>query len=86
MTLPPLEPYFYQILAPHARGRFVDADMILARFLADHSGVDIDNALFYAALGDFCSNRLGCFGAQEPNPRRKGGWVMRYYDLSFYDG
>ena len=80
---PPLEPYFYDILAPHSRGQFVDADQILGRFLIDHPGVDVDASLFYDELYSFCANRLGCFGKMEPNPRRQDDRVMRYYDLSF---
>lgn len=80
---PPLEPYFYAVLAPHSRGRFVDADQILGRFLIDHPDVDIDASTFYDELYSFCGNRLGCFGQMEPDPRRQGYLVMRYYDLSF---
>ena len=80
---PPLEPYFYDILAHHSRGRFVDADQVFGRFLVDHTGVDIDASAFYDELYSFCADRLGCFGRMEPNPRRKGYWVMRYYDLAF---
>jgi len=79
---PPLEPYFYDILTHHSRGQFVDADQIFGRFLVDHPGVDIDASLFYDELYVFCGNRLGCFGKMEPNPRRTGYWVMRYYDLA----
>lgn len=80
---PPLEPYFYDVLAPHSRGQFVDADQILGRFLIDYTGVDIDASTFYDELYSFCANRLGCFGKMEPNPRHQGYWVMRYYDLAF---
>ena len=80
---PPLEPYFYGILAPHARGQFVDADQIFDRFLIDHSGVDIDASTFYDELYSFCADRLGCFGQMEPDPRHQGYLVMRYYDLAF---
>ena len=72
---PPLEPYFYGIRAPHARGQFVDADQIFDRFLIDKPGVDIDASTFYDELYSFCADRLGCFGKMEPNPRRwrRGG-------------
>ena len=63
---PPLEPYFYAVLAPHSRGRFVDADQVFGRFLIDHPGVDIDEHLFTMSCTLFAATVLGCFGQMEP--------------------